>query len=124
MRTFQTLANGRVKIVHGRFGGDTSREETRHRRGDNSYRHLRMQQHLRFVTDEALTELDSMMGYGGTLKTEKVKGGGNSRRSDNRRSPEQPVVQQAMTVVVVRRAAPRFKAYIREDGKICAAALN
>lgn len=132
MRYFQSLHNGKVKIAHGRFGGDTSESETRKRRHDRAHRQLRLKQHLERITREAVEDCriyfsGKTPSNGVTSPVPKAKSGSEAnrpqRRRSNSRSDSQPRRASSFTVTVVERR-PRFKAYIREDGKICAARLH
>jgi hypothetical protein len=134
MRYFQSLHNGKVKIAHGRLGGDTSESETRKRRHDRAHRQLRLKQHLERITREAVEDCRIYFSFSGktpsngiTSPVPKAKSGNPEerpqRRRSNNRSDNQPRRASSLTVTVVERR-PRFKAYIREDGKICAAPLH
>lgn len=133
MRYFQNLHNGKVKIVHGRLGGDTSETETRKRRNDRAYQQLRLKQHLERITREAVEDcqiyfsgktpsngINSAVPKAAKSKIEENK---PQRRRSNSRSDKRSRRASPLIVTVVE-LRPKFKAYIRDDGKICAAPLH
>lgn len=120
MRQFQTLHNGKVKIARGRFGGDTTRLETKQRRRDRAFSVLRREQQLERITREAMEDCrdwqERKVGQSAALNSPRQP----MHNQDRPQSRSQPAL---VTVPVVRRR-PAIKVFIREDGKICATALH